>query len=104
MTLFEIVREDGVVVFKEEVSRVELEKQFLLVQRVENLNQSYVVYTLDEDLNRVGRKKSYVPYESDTVTQMKLQKRGEEILDGLFEKLFDGKTIFTEIENISENS
>lgn len=87
---FEIVREDGVVVFKEEVSRVELEKQFLLVQRMEHPSLSYVVYTLDEDLNRVGRKKKYIPYENDTVAQAKFRKQSNKFVQSLFSHLFNG--------------
>ena len=98
MPLFEILRDDNVVVFRDEETRKELEKNFLLIERSNNEKNSFVVYTLDEDLNRVGRKKSYISYKDDMSPLVMHQKRGIELLA----KMLD--TAFLTTEKIKENS
>jgi len=88
MPLFEILRDDDVVVFQYEETRKELEEYFLFIERANNEKHSFVVYTLDEDLNRVGRKKSYIPYKDDTSPQAMHQRRGEKLIEEALEKMF----------------
>jgi hypothetical protein len=85
MPLFEILRDDNVVVFRDEETRKELEKHFLLVERANNEKHSFVVYTLDEDLNRVGREKRYIPYKDDMSPIVMHQKNGEDMLEKMLE-------------------
>jgi len=97
MPLFEILRDDNVVVFRDEETRKELEEHFLFIERANNEKHSFVVYTLDEDLNRVGRKKSYIPYKDDTSPQVMRQRRGEDLLVKMLENGTLEEFIHTEI-------
>jgi len=89
MALFEIVREDEVVIYQHAETIKELEENFLFIERLNNEKHSFVVYTLDEeDLNRVGRKKSYIPYKDDTSPQAIHQRKGEKLIEEALEKMF----------------
>ena len=103
MPLYEIVREDNVVIFQHAKSRAELERNFLLIQRVDYPEKSFVVFTLNEDLKRIGSKKKYIPYKDDKVTQENLKIRGEQLINDLFSKMFSGKGKII-IEDFSKNS
>ena len=87
MSLFEIVREDGVVVYQDVKTISNLENNFLFLCRFENNTQSYIVYYLDEHLTRTGRKKKYIPYKDDTTLREKMKIQGNQLLKTLIEKL-----------------
>lgn len=86
MPLYEIVRnEDEVVVWHNAKTRKELEENFLLKLRLETPEKGYIVYKNDENLNRVGRKKEYLPYYKDKKLQYEIQERGRKAVTNFFE-------------------
>lgn len=84
MILFEIIRDDNVSTFKLSESVDEFEKNYLLMLRIENKKNSFNVYELDEDLNRIGKEKTYIPYAEDRNAQEEMEKIKNKTLEKLF--------------------
>jgi len=90
MSMYEIVRDDDVVVFYSAPTRKQLESGILLVIRLENENNSYVVYKIDDNLKRIDRKKTYIPIINDVAAH--------KILHNMILKLKSTGTIIEENE------
>jgi len=90
MPTYEIVRDDETVVFQSAPTRKSLEDNFLLVLRMDNPEHGYTVYKIDDDLNRIGRKKTYLPFNKDEKTQVEFDDRVKGILDNFMEALYNG--------------
>ena len=95
MFLFEILREDGVVLYHHAETIAELEEKFLLIYQIENESQSFCVHKVDDDLNKIGRKKNYISLENDPVTRAKLMERGDKIFANIFQKLLEDNPEFS---------